>query len=159
MILALVAFGIFIACTGPGSKAGSPNTKTDKPQADIPQMILTRFGAIYPKAESPEWKLGQNGTFEVGFNQDQMECIVTFLPNGMVQQTEVKANVAALPAAANTFITEKLGVQKIDGASKVVDGFGTLTWKARIHDVDYLFTSDGQLIGKTDVTTGKEATQ
>lgn len=149
----LLAFTV-IACS-------SPNTKpeADKPKVDIPELLLNRFAAIYPKAEEVEWKTGKNQTYEVDFIQDKQQVKVVFLADGMVQQTEVKTDVTAIPPAATSFIAESLGVKQIDAASKVVDGFGTLTWKIRIHQEEYLFGSDGQLIGRMIVDPTNENPQ
>lgn len=139
----------------------APNTKpeVEKPKVDIPELLQKRFAAIYPQAEDPDWKIGKNRTYEVDFVQDKQQVKVVFLADGMVQQTEVKTDPTAIPPTAASFIAESLGVKKIDAASKVVDGFGTLTWKVRINQEEYLFGSDGQLIGRMVVDTTNENPQ
>ena len=154
IFLLIMMTGMIMACSSPKSKP-----EADKPKVDIPELILTRFANIYPTAEQPEWKFGKNRTFEVSFIQDKQDCRVTFLADGSVERTEVKADISSLPPQVSAFVSESLGVKKIDGASKVVDGFGTLTWKISINQADYLFSSDGQLIGKMDTESGTESTQ
>lgn len=142
---------LFIACSSPHAK---PETETAK--VDVPELLVKRFAAIYPKAEGPEWRVGKNRTYEVDFVQDKQECTVVFLTDGMVQQVRVKADVTSIPPAATTFVNESLGVKKIDGATKLVDAFGVLTWEVQINQENYLFGSDGQLIGRVlaDSTNG-----
>ena len=153
-LYAMLLFAIMvIACSSPNKP------KAEKPKVDIPVLLLNRFAAIYPKAEEVEWKIGKNQTYEVDFIQDKQQVKVVFLADGMIQQTEVKTDVTAIPPAAASFITESLGAKQIDAASKVVDGFGTLTWKIRIHQEEYLFGSDGQLIGRMIVDTTNENAQ
>lgn len=145
---------LLVACS-----AQKTNPDVEKPKVDIPEMLLTRFGNIYPTAEQAVWEIGKNRTFEVSFLMDKQDLKVIFLDDGSVQQTEVKADVSSIPPLASTFASESLGVTKIDQAFKVVDGFGVLTWKIRINHVDYLFTSGGQLIGKMAEQTGAEIPQ
>lgn len=154
LFLLVVMTAILIACSSPGSKP-----EVEKPKVDIPEMILTRFANIYPTSEGAEWEIGKNQTFEVSFIQNKQECRVIMLSDGSVQQTEVKVDVASIPSQTYAFAIEGLGVKKIDEAFKVVDGYGTLTWKIRINHVDYLFTSGGQLIGKMEEQTGAEIPQ
>lgn len=143
------------------STCSSPHSKpeVDKPKVDVPEMLLTRFANIYPAAENAVWEIGKNRTFEVSFLMDKQDLTVIFLDDGSVQQTEVKADISSIPPLVSTFASESLGVKKIDQAFKVVDGYGVLTWKIRINHVDYLFTSEGQLIGKMAEQTGAEIPQ
>lgn len=151
--------GICIACSAPNSKPEVDKPKEDKPKVDVPEMLLTRFANIYPTAEKAVWEIGKNRTFEVSFIMDKQDLRVIFLDDGSVQQTEVKVDVSSIPPHISTFASESLGVKEIDQAFKVVDGFGVLTWKIRINDDDYLFTSGGQLIGKMSKQTGAEIPQ
>jgi len=143
LFLAILVAILSVSCS-------SPNTKpeAEKPKVDVPELLLKRFAAIYPSAEGPQWRIGKNRTYEVDFIQDKQECTAVFLADGMVQQVKVKADVSAIPPAAATFIAESLGVKEIDGATKKVDAFGVLTWEVRIKQENYLFGSDGQLIGR-----------
>lgn len=152
--LLVIMASICIACSPPNSKP-----ELEKPKVDVPGMLLTRFANIYPTAEQAVWEIGKNRTFEVSFIIDKQDLRVIFLDDGSVQQTEVKADVSSIPPLISTFASESLGVKEIDQAFKVVDGFGTLTWKIRINHVDYLFTSGGQLIGKMAEQTGAEIPQ
>ena len=154
LFLLVIITCISIACSSSNSKS-----EADKPKVDIPEMILTRFGNIYPTAEQAVWEIGQNRTFGVSFLMDKQDLKVIFLDDGSIQQTEVKVDVSSIPPLVSTFARESLGVNKIDQAFKVVDGFGVLTWKVRINHVDYLFASEGQLIGKMAEQTGGEIPQ
>jgi hypothetical protein len=154
LFLLVVMTGIFIACSSPNNKQ-----EVERPQVDVPKMLLTRFANIYPTAEQAVWEIGKNRTFEVSFQMDKQDLRVIFLDDGSIQQTEVKADVSSIPALVSTFASESLGVKKIDQAFKVVDDLGVLTWKIRINHVDYLFTSEGQLIGKMAEQTGAKISQ
>ena len=155
-IFSLVLIYLLVACTSPNTKSES---EVNKPKVDVPDLLLKRFANIYPTAEQPVWEIGRNRTFEVSFIIDKQDLRVIFLEDGSVQQTEVKVDVSSIPSQVSAFASEGLGVKKIDSAFKVVDGFGTLTWKIRINHVDYLFTSGGQLIGKMEEQTGAEIPQ
>jgi len=142
---------LLVSCTAPNTKP-----EAEKIKVDVPELLLKRFAAIYPTAEDPNWRNGKNRTYEVDFIQNKQECTAVFLLDGMVQQVKVKADVSAIPPAAATYVAESLGVKKIDGATKLVDAFGVLTWEIRINQENYLFGSDGQLIGRivADSTNG-----
>jgi len=146
LFLAILVAILSASCTSPNAKP-----EVEKAKVEVPELLLKRFAAIYPKAENPGWRNGKNQAYEVDFVQDKQECTVVFLQNGMVQQVKVKADVNSIPPAAASFVTESLGVKKIDSATRLVDAFGVLTWEIRINQEKYLFSSDGQLIGRVAV--------
>lgn len=121
---------------------GSPAEKT----VPVPDLIQSRFKAIYPYAKNPSW-VAYEKTFEVTFNQDNNEWIIVFTPDGAVDKTKLKTSVAPLPGLVREYVDQNLGGQDIDQVLKVVNAFGTQTWEITVGDTSCVFTSDGHFMG------------
>jgi ABC-type amino acid transport substrate-binding protein len=137
LLCAILACILLFGCASP------------KVKSDIPEIILTRFNALYPKVENLTWEKGK-GKFEASFAQGAHEFSVVFLENGEVQQTEAKVEISGLPPDLVTYVSENLKGKKIDEASRIVDGYGNVTWEAEVDSIDYLFSTTGQFIGREE---------
>lgn len=121
---------------------GSPAEKT----VPVPDLIQSRFKAIYPYAKNPSW-IAYEKTFEVTFTQDNNEWTIVFTPDGAVDKTKLKTSTAPLPGLVTEYVNQNLGGQPIDQVLKVVNAFGTQTWEISVGDTSCVFTSDGHFMG------------
>jgi hypothetical protein len=124
----------------------SPAPQADSSQADVPELLLSRFTAIYPKAENASWEKG-DGTYIVTFQYSGSKLAVDFLPDGAVERTKMYIDNSTLPAPTLAFLDTTLPGQKINHATKNVDGFGAVTWEVSIGADVYLFSTRGDLLG------------
>jgi len=118
----------------------------DSSHADVPELLLSRFTAIYPKAENVSWEKA-DGFYKVTFQYNKSKLAVDFLPDGAVERTKMYIDDTALPAATLAYLSTSLPGQKINHATKNVDGFGTVTWEVSVGADSYLFSTYGDLLG------------
>ena len=139
LFFCLGAISIWVGC--------SPSVpKADVQQVEVPELLLSRFTAIYPKAENATWEKG-DGIYKVTFGYNEGKLAVDFLPDGAVERTKMYIDETALPAATLAYLSTTLAGQKINHATKNVDGFGAVTWEVSIGDDVYLFSTKGELLG------------
>ncbi len=145
-IPSFVILWIFAGCAQSPSSTTATTPSTEK-KTDVPEVILNRFNALYTNTSKVDWEL-EKGKYEVTFLQNQKEFTVIFMPDGMVEQTETPVDPSSLPKGATDYITQNLGGKKIEEVTRIVDAVGIVTWEAEVDHEDYLFTQDGQLLGK-----------
>lgn len=116
------------------------------PGVEVPELLLSRFKAIYPKAEDVAWEKG-DGVYKVTFHYNESKLAIDFLPDGAVERTRMYIDEASLPATTLTFLSTTVPGQKINHATKNVDGFGAVTWEVSVGADTYLFSTKGDLMG------------
>ncbi len=116
------------------------------PRVDVPELLLSRFKAIYPKAESVSWEKA-DGFYTVTFQYNESKLAVDFLPDGAVERTKMYIDHTTLPAPTLAFLSTSLPGQKINHATKNVDGLGAVTWEVSVGADTYLFSTNGDLLG------------
>jgi putative PepSY-like beta-lactamase-inhibitor len=119
---------------------------TSQTKPDVPELILTRFKALYPNAGKTVWE-PENDKYEASFKSNGKEVTIVFAQDGGVEQTETEVETAALPPAVSEYVTKSLEGKKIEEAVKIVDAYGATTWEIEVGKQDYLFASNGEFIG------------
>lgn len=128
-LFSLIAFLSVIS--GPGKK--------------IPVPVQEAFQKQYPTAQSVEWEK-EGDAYEVEFVTSGKEMSVEYTAEGTLIQTEMTIEIAALPAAAKSWIEANLAGKKISETTKIIDADGTISYEAEIKHKDYIFDASGKLL-------------
>ena len=142
--LSVLFFLLGIISVWIGCSPAAPSA--DVRHVEVPEFLLSRFEAVYPKADSALWEKG-DGFYNVTFLYSGSKLAVDFLPDGAVERTKMYIDDTALPAPTLSFLSTTLPGQKINHATKNVDGFGAVTWEVSIGADVYLFSTQGELLG------------
>lgn len=113
-------------------------------QQAVPDAIRSAFDEKFPKADDVEWKLEENGNWEVEFELDEEESSATFSAEGKWLETETEIAVDDLPEA----VRKAVSGQKIKEAARILRADGTTVYEVEIGKKDLIYDAQGQLLGE-----------
>lgn len=123
------------------------NIEEENEEANVPPAVKSAFASKFKDVENVKW-LEEDEKYEAEFEMNDVGMSANFDKNGNILETESEISIKELPAAINTYVTQKLSGAAIKEAAKITDAKGKITYEAEINDEDYIFDSTGNFIRK-----------
>lgn len=134
---------------------GLETNAQDLKDSDVPSAVKTKFISMYPGINNPKWEM-ENGKYEAEFTENSTETSVLFEANGSYVQTETEIPVSSLPPLVSEYVAKNFSGKTITEACEVTSASGSVTYEVEIGKVDYLFDSNGNVLGKETDSNNSE---
>ena len=113
-------------------------------EKQVPAQVNKVFHTNYPTAKNVKWdKEGE--MFEVNFDQNNVKHSVVFDHQGNIHEIEVKIELSQLPKGLMEYVKTHYK-QAINGAAKIIDVRGAITYEAEIKGMDLIFDANGKFM-------------
>lgn len=112
----------------------------------VPEKVKRAFAEDYSNVNSAKWEV-EGDSFEAEWKEGKLEMSVLYSVDGTLIQTETEMDVATLPSTVSAFFKKESISAKIDEASRIVLSGGVVNYEVEAGGTDYLFDSEGNLIG------------
>lgn len=110
-------------------------------------MVREAFKKLYPAVANPEWER-EGANYEANFEVKDIDHSVLFDDKGNLMESEQEISVQQLPVATREYIALHYKDQKIDEASKIINGKGVVMYEVEVKDADLLFDENGKFISE-----------
>ena len=124
-------------------KSTTDSTTTKEEVVKVPDVVKDAFAKAYPKATNAVWE-EEKGNYEVEFDIEGAKASAKYSASGSFTESETNIDPANLPDAAKKYCADNLAGKEIKEASKMVDGYNVVKYKAEVDGADYIFFDDGE---------------
>jgi hypothetical protein len=116
----------------------------------VPTPVQEQFDLLYPEARKIRWS-AQEGVYAAHFRNQKHKTIIVLDEGGAVKRIEADIRVTALPKKASTYLMEEANAKRIRQATIIAPENGEILYQADVSAVgEFVFNSDGELIGRKD---------
>jgi hypothetical protein len=115
--------------------------------SNVPAAAKASFAKQYPGVAA-RWEK-ENGKYEANFKQNGVPMSVLMDEKGAITETEMDIKVAAMPAAALSYVKEHYKGKTINECAKITKADGTVNYEAEVGGEDVIFDSNGKFLKVT----------
>lgn len=110
----------------------------------IPDTVKKSFSKQFP-GTTAKWEKEGTG-FEANFKNKKNKMTASFDANGTMTESEMKINIAELPASIKDYIKSRYSSAKIKEAAIITIATGESQYEAEIKGKDLIFDNSGNFI-------------
>ena len=114
-------------------------------EAAVPQVVKSKFVALYPSAKVEYWSM-EGANYVAEFMDQKKEMTVFIAPDAKTYKTEMRIHPSELPKEAKEYIAKHFPGKKITDAVTSNDGEGNRIYEAEVSEVDLIFDAKGKFL-------------
>lgn len=116
-------------------------------KTEVPAVVMKNFATLFPGAKVDKWEKKKTG-YKVTYELNKIDTKAKFDSTGALIEKKEKLKSADLPKAAQDYIASKHAGMKAEGASRITDAKGSVTYEAELKDRDITFDASGNFVSE-----------
>jgi hypothetical protein len=114
-------------------------------ETQVPAAVKNAFQKQYPNVSKVKWDK-EKAKYEASFDVSKVANSVLFEGSGAIIETETSIPLNQLPKGIRDYVITNYKGQKINGAAKITDAKGVVSYEAEIKKSDLLFDASGKFL-------------